>query len=562
MGKTTRRPRAAPPASFSRAKLVVLYEQMLLIRQFELTVRKLYRQGHMPGFIHLYLGEEAVAVGVCQNLRRQDCIVSTHRGHGHVLAKGLDPRVVLAELCAKASGCNGGRGGSMHLFSRELGIYGTSGLVAAGIPLAAGLGLSATTRKSGQAVVSFFGDGATGHGAFHESLNLAAVQDAPVVFVCENNLYATDTPLRMATRNTEIASKAAAYGVPGVTVDGNDVLAVYEAARRAVKRARAGKGPTLIEAKTYRACGHHEGDVLLNAYQTEEERESWMARCPIVTYRKRLASWFSDIEPQLVDIEQAVEKRIEQATDYALQSPDPDPSTAHDHVFADPVTPSVDLVRSNETQSKSWLEAVVEVLDERMRHDPHLIYIGEGVGKRGGSFGQTKGLWQEFGGERVIDTPISELGFTGAAVGAAASGCRAVADLMFADFIFDSGSQLISQAAKLRYMSNGQFGVPLVVRAGIGLIKNTGPHHSGCYYPVWAHQPGLVVVVPSNPADAKGLMATALRASDPVVFLEHKRLFSAREGVPVGQYSIPFGQAAVVRNGEDLTVVACGYKVF
>ena len=549
------------PDNLTTAELVGFYQQMLLIRRFELTVRKLYRRGQISGFIHLYLGEEAVAVGVCQNLGQEDYIVSTHRGHGHVLAKGLPPKIVLAELCAKASGCSGGRGGSMHLYSKDFGIYGTSGLVAAGIPIAVGVALSAKVRQTKHVVVSFLGDGATGHGAFHESLNLAAVQDAPVVFVCENNLYATDTPLHMATRNPEIASKAAAYGMPGIAVDGNDVLAVCQVTRQAVQRARAGNGPTLIEAKTYRVCGHHEGDLRLNAYQTEEELQSWIARCPIDTFRNRLIGWFSDIEPQLTRIEQTVEERVEEAVHFALESPEPDPSTAHDHVFADPINPPIELNQSSEAQTKNWLGAVVEVLADRMRRDPHLIYLGEGIGKRGGSFGQTKGLWQEFGAQRVIDTPLSELGFTGAATGAAAAGCRAVADLMFADFVFDSGSQLISQTAKLRYMSNGQINVPLIIRATIGLIKNTGPHHSGCYYPVWTHQPGLIVAIPSNPADAKGLMGTALQASDPVVFLEHKKLLSARGEVPAGRYCIPFGKAAVVRTGTDLTLVACGYML-
>jgi 2-oxoisovalerate dehydrogenase E1 component len=204
------------------------------------------------------------------------------------------------------------------------------------------------------------------------------------------------------------------------------------------------------------------------------------------------------------------------------------------------------------------MDAVRDGLAEEMRRDPHIIYFGEGTGDRGGSFGHTKNLYKEFGPGRMIDTPICELGFTAASIGASATGCRAVSDLMMGDFLFEAGSQIALQAGKLRYMSNGQIGVPMVVRAGMGAVKQTGPHHSGTYHPVWAHCPGLIVVVPSSPADAKGLMKTALRASDPVLFLESKSLLSSKGPVPVEEQYIPFGQAKVVRQGTDLTIVSCG----
>jgi 2-oxoisovalerate dehydrogenase E1 component len=193
-----------------------------------------------------------------------------------------------------------------------------------------------------------------------------------------------------------------------------------------------------------------------------------------------------------------------------------------------------------------------------MRRNPNIVVLGEGIAERGGCFGHTKELWKEFGAKRVIDTPICELAFTGASAGASATGCRAVADLMFADFLFDAGTQIVQMAAKLRYMSDGQTSVPMVIRAPMGMIKNAGAHHSGAYYPMWGHVPGLIVVTPSDPAEAKGLMRTALRAGDPVVFLEHKGLFSMKAPVPTGEYLIPFGKARVVRQGSDLTLVSCG----
>ncbi|MBI3414054.1 MAG: dehydrogenase [Verrucomicrobia bacterium] len=535
---------------------------MVVLRQFELAAQKNYRAGRMPGFIHLYIGEEAVAVGVCAHLRRTDWITSTHRGHGHALAKGMSPKALLAELYGKATGCCGGRGGSMHLYDAKIGLFGTNGFVGAGIPPAVGIGIGAKARGTDQVAVAFFGDGATSHGAFHEAVNFAAAQNSPVIFVCENNLYATATPLSLATKNPEIASRAAAYGLPGVAVDGNDVLAVWEVARQAVERARNGGGPTLIEAKTYRTVGHHEGDPLVGVYRTQEELDAWKQRCPILRLRKSLLEEGHAVEVQLAEIDSWVPTQMQDAVAFAESALPPDPATANDHVWADPINPSaVRSARAGKTVELGWLDAVRDGLAEEMRRDPGIIYFGEGTGERGGSFGHTKGLWKEFGGKRMIDTPICELAFTGASVGAAATGSRAVADLMFVDFLFEAASQVIEQAAKLRYMSNGQLHVPMVVRASMGALKNSGPHHSGTYYPIWAHCPGLIVAVPSNPADAKGLIKTALRAADPVIFLEHKALFSTKGQVPLGEHFVPFGQASIVQPGRDLTIVTCGELV-
>jgi 2-oxoisovalerate dehydrogenase E1 component len=551
-----------PPEALLLGKLGLLrlYEKMFLLRRFELTAQDLYRKGEMPGFIHLYVGEEATAVGVCDHLASTDWITSTHRGHGHALAKGVPPKVVMAELFAKATGCSGGRGGSMHLFDPTHGLLGTNGLVPAGLPLAVGAGISAKVRGTDQVAVAFFGDGGSSHGAFHEALNFAGARNAPVIFVCENNLYATATPLSTATRNTEIASKAAAYGIPGVAVDGNDVLAVWEAAQQAVDRARSGGGPTLIEAKTYRTVGHHEGDPVVGTYRTQEEVDAWKQRCPILLFRKRLVEeWGLATEEELERLEAGIDKRVAEAAAFAKSSPDPDPSTVFDHVWGEPIHPPIPAsLKPSQTVQQGWLEAVRDGIAEEMRRDPHLIYFGEGTGERGGSFAHTKGLWQEFGGERLIDTPICELGFTGAAIGASATGCRAVADLMFADFLFEAASQIVHQAAKMRYLSQGAVHVPMVLRAPMGAIKSAGAHHSGAYYPMWAHIPGLIVVVPSNPADAKGLMKTALRAQDPVLFLEPKALFATKGEVPQGEHLVPFGQAEVVRAGTDITLVSCG----
>jgi 2-oxoisovalerate dehydrogenase E1 component len=439
-------------------------------------------------------------------------------------------------------------------------LFGTNGIVGGGIPSAVGAAISAKVRKSSQVSVAFFGDGATNHGAFHESVNFATVQNAPVIFVCENNLYATATPLSMATKNTDVSSKGVAHGLPSIAVDGNDVLAVHRVAKEAVARARAGKGPTLIEARTYRVVGHHEGDPICGTYRSKEELERWKERDPIAAFRNKLLQTFAVCsEGELAAIDARIDKIVEEASEFGQSSADPDPKTFLDHVYEDPINPEFPAADPNAKKvTQGWLEAVRDGVAEEMRRDPNVIYFGEGIGERGGSFAQSKGLWQEFGAERVIDTPIAELAFTGAAVGAAATGCRAIADLMFMDFLFEAGSQIIHQASKLRYMSNNQMRVPMIILAGSGEIKTAGPHHSGSYHPLWAHVPGLIVAMPSNPADAKGLMKTALRASDPVIFMEHKSLFGLKGEVPTGEHFVPFGVANVVRQGTDITIVSAG----
>ena len=544
--------------------LLGLFEKMVLLRKFELAAQVSCRSGETPGFLHLYLGQEAVATGICAHLTERDWVTSTHRGHGHALAKGSDPGAVMAELFGKAGGICGGRGGTMHLYDRKVGLFGTNGIVGAGIGHAAGVGIGARLMGSDAIGVAFFGDGATNHGAFHESLNFAAVQRAPAVFVCENNLYATATSLDSITLNPEIAQRAAAYGMRGVAVDGNDVFAVWMAMEEATALARSGKGPTLIEAKTYRTVGHHEGDPVLGTYRTQQELDAWLRRDPIETFREKLIHDYGVADAEtLAKIETRIDQLIDEALAFARTSSEPDPATVTRHVYAQPINPPEALrpEPAGATKKQGWLEAVRDGVAEEMRANPTIQYFGEGTGERGGSFAHTKNLYQEFGAHRMVDTPISEQGFTAAAIGASAIGARTVADLMFADFCFEAAGQIILQAAKLRYMSNGDMKAPVVIRVGAGALRSAGPHHSGSYHPVFAHMPGLVVCLPSTPADAKGLMKTALRAGDPVVMLEPKALFSSKGEVPVGEHYVPFGVARIVRSGTDITIVATGQLV-
>ena len=319
-----------------RDTLLPLYRQMLVARRFEEEVSRTYRAGHIPGFVHLYIGEEAVACGVCAHLEADDYLASTHRGHAHALAKGMPARELMAELWGRRTGCSGGRGGSMHLYGPEYGLLGTNGIVASGILTAAGAAFSAQYRDTRQVAVAFFGDGANNTGSFHEGLNMASLWKLPVVFVCENNLYATQMPFAKATAGQSIAARAASYAMPGVEVDGQDVMAVYNVAGEAVARARAGEGPTLVECRTYRYVGHHEGDPG-TGYRARDEIEEWRKRDPIRLFSKTLLE-NQIVSPDELDVIQSdVEVLVEDAIDFASRSAWPSPEEARIKVFANPI---------------------------------------------------------------------------------------------------------------------------------------------------------------------------------------------------------------------------------
>ena len=309
-----------------------LLREMLRIRRVEEALARSYAQGLIPGACHTYVGQEAIAVGVCAHLRADDVVFSTHRGHGHALAKGAPAREVMAELFGKATGVSKGRGGSMHLFVPEVGLMGTTGIVGPNILQATGAGYSFQLMKTDQVSVAFFGDGAMNNGAFHEGINLAAIWGLPVVYVCENNQFATEVPFDYATRNTDVAERARTYGIPGVTVDGNDVLAVTEAAAAAIARARAGGGPSLVEGKTYRTRPHAEG-MRDGGYRTVEEIDAWKQRDPIALLEAHLLGRELATPKQIEDVRQEIEDVVAEGLEFAKTSPYPEPDTAALHIY-------------------------------------------------------------------------------------------------------------------------------------------------------------------------------------------------------------------------------------
>jgi 2-oxoisovalerate dehydrogenase E1 component len=391
-------------------------------------------------------------------------------------------------------------------------------------------------------------------------LNLASIWRLPVVFVCENNQYATEVPFQYAAGNPSVAGRADAYGMPGVQIDdGNDVLAVHDIAGEAVRRAREGRGPTLIECCTYRTRPHAEGMGDFG-YRTREEVEQWKTRCPILRLQKHLLDHALATAAELTALEAAVVAEVEGAHRAAEAGPWPEPADAATHVYAEPAR-TVPPPPPPGGREINYTQAALEALSFEMAQNPRIFVLGEGIGKRGGNFKTTAGLFELYGKERLCDTPISERGFVGLGGGAAMTGTRPVIDFMFADFVLDAVGEIVNQIAKMQYMSAGRLRMPILLRGCIGIGHSAATHHSGNYYPMYAHFPGLRVAVPATPYDAKGLLHHALRCDDPVLFLEHRGLLATKGPVPEGPYEIPFGQAAVVREGKDVTVVALAAMV-
>jgi pyruvate dehydrogenase E1 component alpha subunit len=314
-------------------QLLALYEKMATIRAFELKAVELFAAGQIPGFVHLYLGEEAIATGVCANLEQKDYIASTHRGHGHLIAKGGNLNFMMAELLGRTTGYCKGKGGSMHIADVDLGILGANGIVGAGMPIATGAAFACKYKENGAVAVAFFGDGASDRATFHESLNLASIWKLPVVFVCENNGWAISNAQQNHQNITDISDRASGYGIPGVSVDGNDVIAVYEAAGAAIERARRGEGPTLIECKTWRWRGHFEGDP--GAYKDPKDQEEWLAKDPIPRLEKNLLKLKFATQAALDKVKAEAREKVEVAVQFAEGSPQPDPGELLTDVYAD-----------------------------------------------------------------------------------------------------------------------------------------------------------------------------------------------------------------------------------
>ncbi len=527
-----------------------MYRTMVECRLFEERAQQLFFEGLVRGTTHLGNGQEAVAAGVAGAMRSDDYTFCTYRGHNHTLARGVGMGPIFAELFGRGTGLMGGKGGSMHLTSVAHGAMGSYAIVGAHLPIAVGAAWSAQYRKSGQVAVCFFGDGTTNIGAFHEALNLAVVWNVPVVFVCENNLYMEYTAIGTVTAVARpAADRASAYGLEPIVVDGNDVRAVHAVAQTAIDRARAGGGPSLIEAITYRHGGHSRADP--GKYRPDEEVKAWLARDPIPAERARLLADGAD-EATLAAIDAGAARGGRGGGGVRPGGPGAGPGVPDD----------AGLERRRLGMAElTYRGAVAAGIAQEMARDPSVMFIGEDVGAAGGVFKTTEGLLARFGPERVRDTPISEQAIIGAVMGAAMTGLRPIGELMFSDFFAVAWDMVANQIAKARYMTDGQVSLPLVIRSANGGGLRFGAQHSQSVEN-WAMAiPGLKVVAPSTPADVMGLLAAAIRDPDPVIFFEHKGLFATKGEVPDGEHVDTLGTARIVRPGTDVTVIALAAMV-
>ncbi|MCT8330741.1 pyruvate dehydrogenase (acetyl-transferring) E1 component subunit alpha [Albidovulum sediminis] len=537
-----------------------LLRGMIRIRRFEEKCHELYTQEKIRGFLHLYDGEEAVAVGVAAALEPRDRVVSTYREHGHALARGVSMESALAEMYGKATGCAGGRGGSMHLFDAETNLYGGNAIVGGGLPLAAGLGLGDRMQGETRVTACFFGEGALAEGEFHEAMNLAALWKLPVLFVLENNLYAMGSAVARVQANTDFAPRAASYGMPAESVDGNDVVAVEAAARRSVEAIRAGGGPQFLECRTYRTRPHSMFDA--EKYRDKEEVAEWRKRSPIL----RFQSWLLENDlihaSEVVEIEAEVEAQIANAVAACEQAPWEPVEDLTRHVVAGtrpaPPVPDPPAAPVDSTYRDCCRQAIAEALTR----DERVFMMGEDIGAYGGCYAVSMGLLKDFGPDRIRDTPLSEAGFTGAGIGAALAGMRPIVEIMTVNFAMLALDQILNTAATIRHMSGGQFGVPLVIRMATGAGRQLAAQHSHSLEAFFAHIPGLRVVAPATLEDARGMLWTALQEPDPVIVFEHVMLYNMAGKIAANAGPVDIDRAAIRRAGRDVTLIAWSYSLW
>jgi len=608
--------RAEVGARLTREDAIGFLEWMLTIRAFEQMVIQLkdgtvkpYDGFEFTGATHLSIGQEAVAVGSIAALRPDDYITSTHRGHGHAIAKGayallgmsadrlaaflgeprdgrtreeLLPRALqhhlgrtMAELLGREDGYCRGRGGGMHIADFSVNHLGANAIVGGSLGIATGAGLSMQRLGLDSVVCCLFGDGAVNNGIFHESCNFACMDQLPyglpVIYLIENNQYGmTGQQVGEVTGIDHLARRGAAYSrhnMHAEVVNGMDVLAVWDAVSRAAQLCRAKQGPVLLECLTYRYYGHSLSDQRTK-YRSPEEEKYWHRCDAIERYKRSLLEAGLMTQEEIAAAEQTAQARIEEALRFAARSPEPDPAFICDGLFADSTsehipaelrTPPLRPMRQYRRDSQGrimYRHAICEALAEEMERDRRVIVYGEDVADYGGAFQVTVGLLEAFGRERVFNTPISEAAIVGVAAGASMTGLRPVAEIMYIDFLPLAMDQVANQAAKTRYMFGGKATLPMVIRTTVGGGRGYAGQHSQSLEAMVTQVPGLKVVAPSTARDAKGLLKTAIRDDNPVIFIEHQLLYTEKDEVPEEEYTIPFGVAAVRRTGTDLTIVA------
>lgn len=541
-------------------QVVEMYRLMLMARRVDDRMWALQRQGR-AAFVLGSSGHEAIQVASVFALDRdRDWLLPYYRDMGVGLAWGFDPEQIFMGVFAKKNDMmSGGRQLPSHWSSPEKRIFTQSSVIGTQFPHAAGIAHGVKNQGSDAVVVVYAGEGATSEGDWHEAMNWAGIHDLPLIFVIENNQYAISVPSTEEVAG-RLADRAAGYGFPGVAIDGNDPFEVVGAMQAAVNRARAGEGPTLIEAETYRYYAHtsDDNDTL---YRSREEVEMWRKKDPVARLLQYMIEnrMLTEAEEQAID--EAVVSELANAVESAESSPDPDEPTTR--VYANPIEigpASVEPEPVPSGEEVNLITAVNRALHEVMEAHANTVVFGEDVARdKGGVFKATQRLTERFGPERCFNTPIAESSIIGCAIGMSATGHRVIPEIQFADYIHPAFDQIVSEAAKVSYRSDGRWNVPIVIRTPYGAGIHGALYHSQSIESFYAHVPGLKVVIPSTPADVKGLLHTAVEDPDPVMFLEPKKLYRLAKGpYPEGPYRIPLGKAAIRRSGTDLTIIAYG----
>lgn len=606
----------------SETQAVQLFEAMLYIRVFEEMIIKLKSGKFVPkegftfiGATHLSIGQEAVAAGTMSTLRPDDYITSTHRGHGHSIAKvlfrlyamsreelvaylGIQDRgepdselltaavdlhlfKTMSELFGKEEGYCRGRGGSMHIADFHSGHLGANAIVGGSMAIASGAGLSSRLLENGKVVACMVGDGAANNGICLEAMNFAAMpqfgKGFPVIFVFENNQYGMSGQQEGEVTGVKyLAQRGAGFNdssMHAMAESGMHVLSVRSAVTDAVEICRKGEGPVIIEFKTYRYAGHSLSDKRMT-YRTAEEEEEWLKYDPIDLFAKELIDAGVSSKAQISELRERIQSRMEEIAKKAAHATDPDPARIYEGLFSD--TTSEDIGDQYKTvnfnkEMKSfrrdsggrilYRHAVIEALMEEMARDSRVVLYGEEVAEYGGAFQATVGLYEIFGRRRVFNTPISEAAIIGTGLGASMTGLRPVVEIMYIDFILMTGDQLGNQVAKTKYMFGGKAKIPLVIRTTIGGGKGYAGQHSQSLEAFPTQFPGLKVVIPYSAYDAKGLLKTAIRDDNPVFFIEHQHLYIEKDVVPEQEYTIPFGKGVIRREGKDITLVSYSFQL-
>jgi 2-oxoisovalerate dehydrogenase E1 component len=544
---------ATPAIGLDGERMRRLYRALLLPRLIEEKALLLLRQGRLSKWFS-GMGQEAIAVGVTFALEADDWILPMHRNLGVFTTRGVDLGRLFRQLFGKDGGFTKGRDRTFHFGLLEKRIVGMISHLGATVPVADGLALAAQLRGERRVAATFSGDGGTSEGDFHEAVNLAAVWKLPVLFVIENNQYGLSTPVSEQYACADLADRGIGYGIPGVVVDGNDVLAVVEAVGRAAARARRGEGPTLLEFKTFRMRGHEEASG--TAYVPKHLIEEWARKDPLARFEQWLSARGLLDEPTRETLRAELKPVIDALVDEALAAPDPVSSAENE--LADVYAPRALRVEapppSAPSSERRYIDAIQDGLREVMRRRREVILMGQDIAEYGGVFKVTDGFVAEFGKERVRNTPIIESGAVGAALGLALDGFRPMVEMQFGDFITCGFNQIVNNLAKTHYRWGAA--VPVVVRVPVGGGTGAGPFHSQNVEAWFTHVAGLKVVAPATPYDAKGLLTAAFEDGNPVLYLEHKLLYrSSRGSVPSGWYTLPLGQARVAREGTDATIV-------